>query len=223
MEIIKTYPCKSVNYSKRKGAVQYIVIHYVGATGGAKDNAMYYNREYVGNSAHFYVGHASENAAVYQSVDPKYCAWHCGSETGVYKHPHCRNDNSIGIEICCHYDAQRGWYFDPESVAKAIELTKLLMAEYKVPAENVIRHYDVVGKNCPAPFVENANAWADFKKCLVAPAPELTEPNDIVWELAHRGIVSDAAGMVGEMEKDRDGRLYWLARKAVKYMQQKNV
>ncbi len=166
LEIIKTYPCDARNYSKRTGKVKYIVIHYVGAAGNAKQNAIYYGREYVGASAHFFVGHASEGVPVYQSVDPAHRAWHCGTE-GAYKHPYCRNDNSIGIEICCHYDAQRGWYFDPESVDAAIELTKQLMQEYSVPAENVLRHYDVTGKNCPAPFVKDAAAWADFKNKIV--------------------------------------------------------
>lgn len=222
MKINKDYPCRADNYSKRKGKVEYIVIHYVGATGSALANVKYYNREYVGNSAHFYVGHASENAAVYQSVDPKYRAWHCGSETGRYVHPHCRNDNSIGIEICCHKGADGVWYFDPESVDAAVELTKQLMTEYKVPAENVIRHYDVTGKTCPAPFVNDATAWGSFKEKLFA-TEELCAANDIVWELAARGIVSDSVGMLTEMNANPDGRLYWLARKAVKYMQQKNV
>lgn len=219
MEIITTYPCKSVNYSNRQSGIKYIVIHYVGATGSAKENAQYYSREYVGNSAHFFVGHASENADVYSSVPTDKRAWHCGTENGVYKHPFCRNDNSIGIEMCCHYDKKKGWYFDKETVDKTIELTKILMKKYNVPIGNVLRHYDVTGKSCPAPFVNDSSAWDDFKRRLVdVEFVELTEPNDIVWELSHRGIVTDAQGMLSEMNEDRDGRLYWLARKCVNYI-----
>lgn len=44
---------------------------------------------------------------------------------------------------------------------------------------------------------------------------ELTTPNDIVWELANRGLVTDKDGMIDEMEQNPNGRLYWLARKVV--------
>ena len=37
------------------------------------------------------------------------------------------------------------------------------MAEYNIPIERVIRHYDVTGKICPAPYV-NENNWAGFKE-----------------------------------------------------------
>ena len=36
--------------------IKYIVIHFVGALGGAKENADYFARQYVGASAHYYVG-----------------------------------------------------------------------------------------------------------------------------------------------------------------------
>ena len=38
------------------------------------------------------------------------------------------------------------------------------MRKYSIPLENVIRHFDVVGKICPAPFVEDAAAWEKFKE-----------------------------------------------------------
>lgn len=166
MEINKTYPCDARNYRKgRRDSIKYIVIHYVGATGSARNNAQYYSSSNVGASAHFFVGHASENGAVYQSVDPADCAWHCGSETGKY-YSACRNDSSIGIELCCHKDAAGTWYFDSVTVDKAVELTKQLMVEYGIDADHVIRHYDVTHKTCPAPFVLDEQAWVDFKQRL---------------------------------------------------------
>ena len=166
MEINKAYPCDARNYRKgRRDSIKYIVIHYVGATGSARNNAQYYATSNVGASAHFFVGHASENGAVYQSVDPADCAWHCGSETGKY-YSACRNDSSIGIELCCHKDAAGTWYFDSVTVDKAVELTKQLMGEYGIDADHVIRHYDVTHKTCPAPFVLDEQAWADFKQRL---------------------------------------------------------
>lgn len=163
MQINKDYPCKSTNYRKgRRDNIKYIVIHYVGATGGALNNVKYYASSDVGASAHYYVGHASENGAIYQSVAPENCAWHCGSETGIYYHP-CRNDSSIGIEMCCHKDANGNWYFDDITIEKTIELVRWFMSEYNISPDNVIRHYDVTHKTCPAPLVNNKEAWEDFK------------------------------------------------------------
>ncbi len=164
MNINKSYPCHSTNYRARRDSIRYIVIHYVGATGSALANVKYYGgTPNISASAHYYVGHASEDGSIYQSVDPKDCAWHCGSTNGKY-YSECRNDSSIGIEMCCHKASDGTWYFDDITIEKTIELTKWLMAEYGIDADHVIRHYDVTHKTCPAPFVNDASAWHSFKK-----------------------------------------------------------
>ena len=43
------------------------------------------------------------------------------------------------------------------------------------------------------------------------------KPNDIIWELKHRGIVSDDVGFIKELLAHPNGRLYWLARKIVTF------
>jgi N-acetylmuramoyl-L-alanine amidase len=165
MMINRDYPCNATNYAYQADrTIEYIVIHYVGATGSALDNVLYFRRSAgLQASAHFFVGHKSEGGAIYQSVDPRNRAWHCGAK--VYRHSACRNSNSIGIEMCCHKDAQGQWYFDDVTVGQTIELTKQLMAEYNIPIGNVIRHYDVTGKLCPAPLVDEY-AWRLFKSRL---------------------------------------------------------
>lgn len=149
--------------------IKYIVIHYVGATGSAKANCEYYAGGDRGASAHYFVDF---NGDVYQSVEDKNIAWHCGSKVG-YKHPICRNANSIGIELCCRTTgdptkADDKWYFEDATVASAVELTMALMRKYNIPAENVIRHYDVTGKTCPAPYVFNnkKHTWTEFQKVI---------------------------------------------------------
>ncbi len=52
---------------------------------------------------------------------------------------------------------------------------------------------------------------------------ELTDIDAIVWEFVHRGIVTDSEGMVSEMQEYPDGRLYWLARKALQYIRSRNI
>ena len=39
------------------------------------------------------------------------------------------------------------------------------MKKYNVPIDNVIRHFDVNGKHCPAPMM-NSKVWAAFKARL---------------------------------------------------------
>lgn len=148
--------------------IKYIVVHYVGSTGSAKANCEYYASGDVGASAHYFVDF---NGDVYQSVEDKNVAWHCGSKSP--KHPLCRNSNSIGIEMCCKTTgdktkADNKWYFEDATVAATIELVKELMNKYHIPATNVIRHYDVTGKTCPAPYVFNngKHTWAAFKEAI---------------------------------------------------------
>lgn len=155
-----------VNFTDKNSTkrIKYIVIHYVGATGSAKNNADYFYNVYRGVSAHYFVGHIGE---IYQVVDDADIAWHCGT-TGTYKHKTCRNSNSIGIEMCCRKDAKGNWYFEEETVAATVELVKFLMKKYNVPIGNVIRHYDVTGKKCPEPYVRTAAAWSNFKNRILA-------------------------------------------------------
>ncbi len=149
--------------------IKYIVIHYVGALGGAEANCKYYASQYIGASAHYFVGFSGE---IWQSVEDKDIAWHCGASS--YKHPECRNANSLGIEMCVRNssgnltDTSRDWYFEDATAKAAIELTKELMAKYNIPTDRVIRHHDVTGKICPNPYVWNhtQHTWDGFQAAL---------------------------------------------------------
>ncbi len=150
--------------------IKYIVIHYVGALGGAKANCQYYAGQYIGASAHFFIGFEGE---IWQAVETEDIAWHCGASS--YKHAECRNSNSIGIELCVRKRntasmgaTDKDWYFEDATVEAAVALTRYLMEKYNVPASHVIRHYDVTGKICPNPYVYNATAhtWEKFKQLI---------------------------------------------------------
>lgn len=151
--------------------IKWIVIHYVGALGGAEANCKWYAGADRGASAHYFVDF---DGSVWQSVEEKNVAWHCGAKK--YVHSECRNGNSLGIEMCVRNKGSQAadskdWYFEDGTVQSAIALTKALMAKYNVPADHVIRHYDVTGKICPNPFVYNhtQHTWDAFKAALVVP------------------------------------------------------
>lgn len=158
---IKTLLTKRNYTSMSNKQNKYIVIHYVGAVSSAFNNAKYFETVYRGASAHYFV----DEKDIYQVVREKDASWHCGSNT--YKHKECRNNNSIGIEMCCYKDSNGKINVSDKVVEKTIELTKELMTKYNIPVENVLRHFDVTGKNCPAPMVSNTTRWNDFKKKLV--------------------------------------------------------
>lgn len=50
---------------------------------------------------------------------------------------------------------------------------------------------------------------------------ELTRVNDIVWELAHRGVISNSELWVDKAQ--RDSNVYWLMRKTVHYIREKEA
>lgn len=161
---VNTLLAKSSNYtSKRSAVVKYIVIHYTANKGDtAKNNATYFHNNYVEASAHYFV---DENS-VWLSVPETARAWHCGGglqgSSGHSFYKMCTNNNSIGIEMCL-WDKKGN--IREGTIETAIALTKELMAKYNIPADRVIRHWDVTGKQCPAPMVGNNNAyWNNFKK-----------------------------------------------------------
>ncbi len=162
-----------INFTDKNSTarIKYIVIHYFGGLSTAANLAEYWARTYAGASAHYAIGHAGD---IFQIVEDDDVAWHCGT-SGKYKHADCRNTNSIGIEMAVKKKdtntqnaTDKDWYFTPETVQAAVELTRLLMKKYNVPAENVIRHYDVTGKICPNPYYYNLfeSTWQAFKAAI---------------------------------------------------------
>ena len=209
MKINKNPNFGTHNTSKRTGAIRYIAIHYVGATGDADDNVAYYNQPTTTNaSADFFVGHGGD---VWQyNPDPKarYC-WAVGggrqSKYGGSLHGVAKNANSISIEMCVKTKGNKtqanhkDWYFTQETIDATVELTKYLMKLYNVPAERVIRHFDVTGKLCPGVVGWNypsgsETAWVDFKKRIGGNYTPVKEVQTVKVELPvlKQGMKGDA-------------------------------
>ena len=158
--------CDPSNYrAGRTHPVRYIVMHYTANNGDtARNNCDYYHR--VGGlqaSAHYFC----DEHGVMQSVRECDTAWHCGAEAGQrYWHPECRNGNSIGIEMCSRKRADGSYYILPETVANAAALAREIMQRYGIDTEHVVRHYDVTGKHCPMPWVDDPAQWTAFLAML---------------------------------------------------------
>lgn len=156
--------CNSSNYTNNSSrSVSYIVMHY---TGNSKDtssaNANYFTGASRSASAHFFV----DDTEVYQSVELRDTAWHCGASS--YKHSSCRNANSIGIEMCC----TAGNYKISDTTKKnaaylCAYLCGVLGITEKTVDTYVLRHYDVTGKTCPAQMAGDSNSeWTGFKQMV---------------------------------------------------------
>ena len=164
--------CDPSNYrAGRTQPVRYIVMHYTANNGDtARNNCDYYHR--VGGlqaSAHYF---CDEYGAM-QSVLECDTAWHCGAR--AYWHPECRNGNSIGIEMCSRKRADGSYYIKPETVANAAALAREIMQRYGIDTDHVLRHYDVTGKRCPMPWVDDPAQWAAFKDMLTTNTDEEDE------------------------------------------------
>lgn len=128
---------------------EWIVIHYTATDASAYNNALYFSRGGSGDSsAHYFV---DGGGVIYQSVPDGRGAWHSGN----YE---C-NTHSIGIET-----VSSGEDFSAAEVSELAWLVQRLMREHGIPADRVIRHYDVAdcfggytldpNKHCPAPYVD---------------------------------------------------------------------
>lgn len=174
MNLKVNYADKS-NYggSRKASAIKYIVIHYTANDGDHDEsNAKYFKTKGRGASAHYFV----DDDSVTISVPDLYVAWSVGGSRyanykttgGASLYKKCTNANSINVEMC---DTLKNGKHDVSeaTLANTIELVKELMAKYKVPTANVIRHFDVTGKVCPAYFATSGSAaWANFKARLIS-------------------------------------------------------
>ena len=145
----------------RAQPIQFLVIHYTANNGDTVQNNLdYFAGNAVGASAHYFV---DENGYG-QSVKDADTAWHCGASS--YRHEACRNANSIGMELCSSKDSKGNYYFMDQTVYNAAALARQLMQTYGIDRAHVLRHYDVTGKRCPAPMVDNPTLWENFLNLL---------------------------------------------------------
>lgn len=181
MTVTNKFGTKNMS-AKRNREIKYIVVHYTAGvtskSGSAVNTAVWFDSGNASASSDFIV---DDTAVVQYNADIKNrYTWHCGgnkySTKGGTLYGKCTNANSIGIEICSTNSTgkmqaanDKSYSFTSAAVANAAELVKQLMKQYNIPAENVVRHYDVTGKPCPGIIGWNIesgseSAWKAFKK-----------------------------------------------------------
>lgn len=150
---------------------EYIVIHYTGnKTDTAKANASYFKSVNRGASAHYFV----DKTSIYQCVSDSDAAWSVGKNFGKNNLFNIiKNENSLNIEMCSDNGVIAEQTFN-----NTVDLVKSLMAKYGIPANKVVRHYDVCSKRCPGWtgwIPGDESIWNRFKASLAA-APAQPQP-----------------------------------------------
>jgi N-acetyl-anhydromuramyl-L-alanine amidase AmpD len=133
-------------------SVNGIVIHYTANPGTTAQQ----NRDYFEGlkdshdtkaSSHFVIGLEGEIIQCIPTAEMAYAS-------------NDRNSDTLAIE-CCIPDETGA--FNQSTYDSLVHLTAWLCGKFDLTTEQVIRHYDVTGKNCPKYYVEHEDAWEQFK------------------------------------------------------------
>lgn len=137
---------------EESGQIKGIVMHYTANPGAtARQNRDYFeglkDSHETRASSHFIIGLDGE---IIQCVPTWEIAYASNS----------RNSDTVSIE-CCHPDASGK--FNEATYRSMVQLTSWLCQKFGLTQDDVIRHYDVTEKICPKYFVDNPEAWKQFK------------------------------------------------------------
>lgn len=147
----------TINKYSRPGTrlekVNGIVIHYVGNPGTtAIQNRGFFeslkDTHETSASSHFVIGTEGE---IVQCVPTSEVAYTSNE----------RNYDTVSIE-CCHL--KKDGKFTDETYDSLVKLTAFLCCKFDLDMEDVIRHYDVTGKECPKYYVTHEDEWIQFKR-----------------------------------------------------------
>lgn len=171
MGFIKYEYIKVNKYSRpaiKNYGIKGIVMHYTANNGGtARNHKSYFNNlNGVYASAHIFV---DDNEAIciipldevaYHANDNSRYNSDGSSYKPLYSQIGNANYSTIGIEMCL----DRNGKITEKTFNNTVKVVKELLKKYPSINKNKIwRHYDVTGKNCPAPWVSKPSELSRFK------------------------------------------------------------
>ena len=128
-----------------------VVVHYVGNPGTTAKQ----NRSFFANLAETHETYASSHFV----VDMDGTVLQCVPLDEISYCSNDRNADTISIE-CCHPDDTGK--FTQETAGALARLLDWLIETYGLEREDILRHHDVNGKDCPKYFVRNPEEWDAF-------------------------------------------------------------
>lgn len=190
---MKTVKVKNYNWKMTPGKrskTNYIVLHHAAAVKASPDDIHQWhsNNGWSGIGYHIYITKTGE-------------AYHGRPLDTIGSHVYGFNSESIGVCFEGNFETEA---MSQVQKLKGIEVVNELRTMY--PGAKIVGHRDLMATGCPGinfPFEEITNG--------ITPKKELESVNDIVWELNHRGIITDTKLWLKKLAEDTDA--YWLARK----------
>ena len=150
---------KSISYGalRKRTNVKGLVLHYTGNKGDtAKNNADYFATSNTRSAgAHIFIDGKGLSA---RSIPLDRIAYSVGNPKNAYKrggyYSTLSNANTVSIELCDIVDHA----VTKEQMAELIRVAKWV--KKKCPnIEYVVRHFDIVQKDCPAWYVSHQKEW----------------------------------------------------------------
>ena len=156
-------------------SIDKVVVHYLGnPETSAQENHDYFqslkNLQNMYMSANYVVGTKGE---IIQCVPDGEVAW-ASNEANYY---------SISVENC-HLDSSGK--FTDATYWSDVHLVAYLTEKYGLDRDDIIRHYDVTGKDCPKWYVEHPDEWEQFKDDVMTYRQECREQQrEMIDSLLH--------------------------------------
>lgn len=145
-----------INEFSRSGqlvnSIDYVVVHYVGnPKTTAEQNRSYYEQIITtmeaSVSSNYVVGMDGKIIECVPSYEVAYAS---------------NNLNRYSVSIEASHPDETGEFYK-ETYDSMVALTAWLCGRYELTSENLLRHFDITGKECPKSFVDNPEKWTLFK------------------------------------------------------------
>lgn len=226
---------------RKRSRTDYIILHHAASVSCSPDDIHRIhinNNGWTGIGYHFYV---RKDGSVYRGRPIDTVGAHCEKynsravgvcfEGNFEKETMCDVQRRAGNELICylrnlypktevkkHLDfnatACPGKKFPFDEITVEKEITDAALIVKELSKRGIMTNTALWNVKCAT----DTNAyWLARKICNMTKkaserVPKLESVNDIVWELAHRGIITDKSLWLKIMEEDKD--LYWLGYKA---------
>lgn len=160
---------KPISYSSRlrlKKNVLGIVIHNTGNDNDtARNNCFYFGSQGSNErnaGAHFFI---DQNGTIGKSIPMNRSAWSVGNPKGAYAPgPYSHNldnFNTVSIELCDIMSREPS-----EAMLESLDKVVAHIKKYCKNVQYIVRHYDIVRKDCPHRYVEDEKAWRKLQSRL---------------------------------------------------------
>lgn len=146
----------------KRTSTKAIIMHYTATPGAnAKNERDYFNGTCITQgryaSAHYFVDDKEARLIMPENE----VAYHAHDNNRCYISALAPNANltAIGVEMCIDKSGK----ITDATFENAAQLVAQLVKKYGLTTDRIYRHYDITGKNCPAPWVSDSSQLPKFR------------------------------------------------------------